>query len=696
MFESLFDIAKKAFIHEPLLPRYKGGYVSANESLIARTKELRELFTPEQLSYLFKGKYCWLHDEISQDRTPDLRKYFMNELDITEVQSDTIINKIDSTFLQKQENKWIREFYEFLNKQKSIHEKLKSLPIIRLSTMEHIAPYKNGQRQVWLPGQKTDFPTVHEEVCGSKDSESMAFLKAIGLTEPNPVDDVIWNILPKFDEISAGFTEEAYKQAIQRILVAFDTDSARQKENLLSALKNKKFVAVINAATGEKSYAEPGSVYFQTESFKSLFDGIDSIHFVNEAWGLKGDKVRELLEKCGVYRNLRPVEQRNAFSHSELAEMRIRAGYGDCTSDDTKNDNTLYGLEELLDYIQCSSKEDKISRTNLIWKELSNLYERRGSSVFSGTYSWSYSWSSHHASFDAYFIRILNKSAWVPDNNGNLRPPRDIIFNSLNWEDNPFLRSKIHFKSDEIQEFEEKTGYKVISQNEYEQFRKWQEAQIISPLDTDEKPKKEFTPVFSVADVPLRVNDFTGKDQSVSFDNSQLNKSAVQNPNNDSLPDSENSLSNQDAFLKNDDSLKESDINMEYRKEEGRYGEDYVLRLLNEEYKGNTNIEIINLNVAGKPGVGADFVVKYKTSEEIIKLVEVKSTTDLKGSKQRISGNQWETARYYFKINNGDLYWIYCVYNIKTNPEVLRLQNPIQKWQDGLLFADPVDFIIKE
>jgi hypothetical protein len=538
MFESLFDIVKKAFIDEPLLPAYKGGYVSAKESLIARTKELRELFTPEQLSYLFKDKYCWLHDEISQDRTPDLRKYFMNELDMTEVQPDTIINKIDIAFLKEQKNNWIRDFYGFLNKQQSLHEKLKSIPIIRLSNMEYVVPYKNGQPQVWLPGQETDFPTVHKEVCGNENSESMAFLMAIGLTEPNPVDDAIRNILPKFDEIPASFTEETYKQAIQRIFTAFDTDSASQKDKLLSALKNKKFVAVINAATGEKSYAEPGAVYFQTESFKSLFDGIDSIYFVNEEWGLKGEKVRELLEKCGVYRNLRPVEVYDALSSEELSEIRRREGFGDCTSSNVKNDNTLYGLEDILDYIQCLNKEDKISRTSLIWKELCNLYERRRESVFSGTYSWSYFLSTHQASFDAYFIRILNKSAWIPDSDGNLQHPTDIIFNSLNWEDNPFLRSKIHFKSDEIQEFEEKTGYKAIPQDEYEQFKKWQEAQRY-PQDEDETPEKEFTPAFSVADTPLKVNDFVGKDQSVPFDESQLNKSAAQNLDNDSSSDND-------------------------------------------------------------------------------------------------------------------------------------------------------------
>ncbi|MDR0604537.1 MAG: DUF3883 domain-containing protein [Bacteroidales bacterium] len=692
MFSSLFDIVKTVFINEPLLPRYKGGYISANKSLIARTKELRELFTNEQLSELFKSKYSWLHEEISQDRTPDLRKYFINDLGIKEIQPETIINSTTIDFLKKQTNEWICKFYEFLNKQKTLHEKIKSMPIIRLSNLEHIVPFKDGQPQVFLPGQETEFPTVHKEVCGDEKSESFAFLKAIGLTEPNPVDDVIRNVLPKFDESTVGFTEETYKQAIKRILLAFDTDSTSQKEKLISELKNKKFVAVINAANRERSYAAPDIVYFQTESFKSLFAGIDSIYFVNDEYGLKGEKVRDLFEKCGVYRNLRPIEKRSAFSSTELSEMRRKEGYGDCSSQEIQNDNSLYGLEELLNYLPSLNNDEKIKRSKLVWEELCHLYKRSGESLFWGNLKWSYSWSSHSCSFDTYFIRILNKRNWILNHEGNLDIPGNIFFNSLGWDDNLFLRSKIHFKSDEIQEFEEKTGCKVLSTDEYKrlkQFEKlWQEEQR-KHLNEIEKQPIEFATTFSVADAPLKVSDFTGKDQSMPFDDSQVNKSAGQTSNKDSSFDIEKYLNNQ-STSDNNDSSDESIVNSEYLKKEGRYGEKYVLKLLNEEYKNNVNVDIIDLNENGGTGVSVDFVVKNKTSGKIVKLVEVKSTTELKGSKQRISGVQWETAR-----KEGDLYWIYCVYNIKNNPEVVRIQNPVQKWKDGLLLADPVDFIVK-
>lgn len=463
MFSGLFDRIKTAFISEPLLPSYKGGYVSSNESLIVSTKELRELlFNALDLSDLFDKKNKLLHEEISEDRNSNLRRYLINELGITEITPEKMIGSMgdNAAFLEKQKNQWIGSFYEFLNKQKALHEKLKSMPIIRLSDSKNMTPYQNGQVQVFLPVGKTDLPTVHKEVCNT--DESLEFLKAIGIPEPNPVDDVIRNILPKFDEQPADFTEETYKQAIQRILMAFDTDSTSQKDKLISKLKDKKFVAVINAATGEKSYAVPDIVYFQTESFKNLFNGVDNIYFVDEQRGLKGEKIRSLLEACGVCRNFRLINYPNAFSYEELSEMRKKEGHGEGWGY-SPDDKDIYGLKELLEYIEKLNTGEAVKRSKLIWKELCNLYERRSEGVFSGTYNWSYYRNSYQCTFDAYFIReILKKCSWIPDNEGNLQLPCNVLFNSLGWDDNIFLRSKIHFKSDEIQEFEEKTGYILL------------------------------------------------------------------------------------------------------------------------------------------------------------------------------------------------------------------------------------------
>ncbi|MDR0707044.1 MAG: DUF3883 domain-containing protein, partial [Treponema sp.] len=126
----------------------------------------------------------------------------------------------------------------------------------------------------------------------------------------------------------------------------------------------------------------------------------------------------------------------------------------------------------------------------------------------------------------------------------------------------------------------------------------------------------------------------------------------------------------------------------------GRWGEDYIARVLYDEYKNEDGIKIIDLNSEGKIGVGADFEVW--NNGNLIRLVEVKTTTGPKGSPVIVSGTQWEIARNFYKLSNGDLYWIYCVYNAGgTNVQCVPVQNPINQWKEGTVIADPINFVIK-
>ena len=100
------------------------------------------------------------------------------------------------------------------------------------------------------------------------------------------------------------------------------------------------------------------------------------------------------------------------------------------------------------------------------------------------------------------------------------------------------------------------------------------------------------------------------------------------------------------------------------------------------------------MNGDGEKGVGCDFILKQ--NGEIIRLIEVKTTVEKFGQTLSISGTQWEVARSYFKVNDGDKYWVYCVFNAgQKNSEIIKIQNPIKKWKDGKLFAHPINFILK-
>lgn len=107
MFAPLFAATKEALTSQPFLPRHRRGYVSAECARLARTEDLRSLFSAKQLGALqgHGGSICWLSGDITRDRAPELRRYLMEELDIAEETPETIVSALDKSFLEAQPDK---------------------------------------------------------------------------------------------------------------------------------------------------------------------------------------------------------------------------------------------------------------------------------------------------------------------------------------------------------------------------------------------------------------------------------------------------------------------------------------------------------------------------------------------------------------------------------------------------------------
>ncbi|WP_444459754.1 hypothetical protein [Rhodobacter capsulatus] len=82
----LFDHLANALQNEPLLPCGEAVYACAKDVQLSRTQDLRDLFDSEQLGKVLKseGPVWWLSPDITADRTPTLRQYFIRELHISE------------------------------------------------------------------------------------------------------------------------------------------------------------------------------------------------------------------------------------------------------------------------------------------------------------------------------------------------------------------------------------------------------------------------------------------------------------------------------------------------------------------------------------------------------------------------------------------------------------------------------------
>ena len=459
MFAPLFEGAKEALRSEPLLPRADGGYAAATRARLGGTKILRDLLSPTQLTMILgeKEELVWLSDDISRDRTPALHDYLVNVLKVPRVTPETIVRCLKQAFLEAQSDDWILYLYEFLRTQRGLQGNswFERLPLIRLEDGGHVRSKNDGKFLAFLPTEATtDFPTVRKSVCATEPAR--AFLKSLGLKEPDLVDDVIVNVLSKYQRSNTvGANNEEYEKDIQRILRAFETDSSQQRAKLIRTLKSSKFIRAVDAGNDSKRYACPDKVYLATEQLKGLFRGVKGVLFVDNSLAcLKEAKSRDLLKKCGVAEHLRPIPADNTLSFYEQSQLREKSGQPETSNrKDKVKDCKLQGLEELLAMLPNFDVDRQKEVAELLWAELAHLEE----SLFTGAYTWSF-YGNYEVPFDAAFVKNLNEKPWVPGADGKLHRSEFVLFDSLGWPEKPFLKSKIHFKLPDIEVLVKKTG----------------------------------------------------------------------------------------------------------------------------------------------------------------------------------------------------------------------------------------------
>ena len=290
------------------MPRLNSGYTSAKGALLGRSEEIRQLFSSEQLSALYGegNEMSWLSADITEDRTPEIREYLMSELSVEEVDPERITRRLTGDFLVEQPDSWIRMLYEFLNGQRAIIRMLiggptrppgLNIPLIRLTDGSHVLL---RQPQAFLPGVgRTDFPTVSPSVCET--AEARSFLEALGLREPDLVDDVLKNVVPKYRIHGQVGDDDEYGSDISRILRAIASDSTSQQKKLAEQLRETPFVRSVGSGSSERSYATPVDVYLATKELKQLFEGVDAVRFIDDSYDcLRGEEVQKLLELCGA------------------------------------------------------------------------------------------------------------------------------------------------------------------------------------------------------------------------------------------------------------------------------------------------------------------------------------------------------------------------------------------------------------
>ena len=452
---SLFDAVRKALAAERLLPTAGGGWTTTGNARLARGRELRNLFSRWQLTELLGAgePLSWLSDEITAGGARRLHTYLTRECGVDEITPDDLLPHLDKPFFAKQSDAWLRRMYLFMHSRNApaFRRRLASVPLIRLEDGSHVA-VDEGDPAAFLPtGRPTTFPTVKSAVCAA--DGTLEFLRSLGLGEPDPVDLLNRDILPKYD--GSDIEAEEYESDLRQIIDIYRTDSKTLQSRLVDALRETAFVQAVDAGTGELRFVKPTEAYLATPRLRELFEGVPSVLMTAPLpQDLPEPEATRLLAECGASRTLTPVvaEHRfNAwsdapplFSNDELREMRRQAGSEDHTWSRPSylTDSMFRGLPELVGALPGLPAGETARKGRRLWEALRDAASDQGR--FRGSYRW-YRYRQWTHYFDSSSVRLLNDAAWVPDDAGNLRKPSEVRFDELDWPSDPFLESKIAF-----------------------------------------------------------------------------------------------------------------------------------------------------------------------------------------------------------------------------------------------------------
>ena len=452
----LFDIVASALSEEDLIPCDPGCYASSSKCRVPETGAIRELLSPEQLGTMLgePGRVQWVTELVTSNRAPLAHAYLRSELEVEEIGLRRIIAALDQQFLEAQSDDWIARLYAFLSdKQRSLSQ-LVHRPIVRLEDGSHVYANLDGVAQAYLPShERTDFPTVHADVCRS--DEALTFLSVLGLRRPDLVADVVRNVLPRY--VEGAPPPDDYEQDIRRILNASETDSDTRRKAFYDALTSAPFVAVRPPDGSTPVLAKPENVYLPTERLLRLFEGIDAVSFLEHTIPcLQETDTQRFLERCGVARNLQPEPVPCKLLPEELSALRKAHGQSRFSRLKGSDDFNLRGLEELLEALPELDYAEQAARAEMLWDALGSLYERNRS-AFVGTHRWFFG-RDVSCEFDAEFLRWLNERAWIPDPNLGLVAPSEVFFKDTGWTEHPFLQAKIHFKPPILSQLAQEAG----------------------------------------------------------------------------------------------------------------------------------------------------------------------------------------------------------------------------------------------
>lgn len=434
-FRPLYEAVRTALKEDSLLPTSKGKHVSAMHAKLARGQRLTELLSSKQLSTLFGQEDLeWLDAGITDDKYPMLYRYFVGARQYAlgkdwlvkplvrgmEVRVEDFAERLTAKFMDEQSDAWVLGLYRFLQEGRGqLYSHFTSRPLIRLESGKHVAP-TNGNRgtlNAYLPTEAdSELPTVKRSLC--KDKQIVAFLRDLGLSTPDIVDEVIETVLPRYtgdkkNEIIV------WKNDFRKILGALEGADIAKRHRLLKKLKETTWVLVQPAEGEDLYFVTPDNAYVPSDDLKRYFTGNREVRFLAKDYYL--DNQIDALVDVGVARSPRiTVRMPSCDGHVTLADYHGRHKRGLAGFDP---EWTVDGLAEAL-------VKPNLEVSAFVWNRIGvqNAHLVRGMIESSSRKTFESSRRKEEWSGTGAFLR---DTEWLPDREGAFHKPTRLMLTEL-------------------------------------------------------------------------------------------------------------------------------------------------------------------------------------------------------------------------------------------------------------------------
>ena len=257
-------------------------YVSAQDGVLVGSGGLIDLLDSTQLSLLFQTPRTmdWIAIYINERLTPNLWQFLKRQLNVVEVDSEMFASKLSRSFLVEQCDSWFITFYKFLSIGggrpplsiwKPLGSPLRTKPILRLQDNSLVIP---NESDVYLPmdvDSATSSQFIRLEI--AQDEDARRFLKDLDVPEWDLVEEVLQQILPRYQNNPSEVSSAQYARDISKIRAAYATDSEMKKRQLRGKLMSTPVIFAENLLTKETVYLSPNHISFRADGLWGNFSG---------------------------------------------------------------------------------------------------------------------------------------------------------------------------------------------------------------------------------------------------------------------------------------------------------------------------------------------------------------------------------------------------------------------------------------